>query len=241
MDKKVILITGANRGLGFHLAKVLAAPDSIIILGCRRFESGKEIQKHITYRGGHSQIVQLDLRDKQDLVRLEQVLDQIGYLDILINNSGVFSDVYDSTIQSITDDIILEMVQVNMVAPLQLTKLCLSFLLKRKESAVFNVISDLADYHAPDGENTLYRMTKSALLAMTVNLAYEFKDTGLKAFAIDPGWMKTDMGGDDAPDSPEEIAESVKYMIEDRGQCISGCVYYKGIISEWWNKNAKYG
>jgi NAD(P)-dependent dehydrogenase (short-subunit alcohol dehydrogenase family) len=154
--------------------------------------------------------VALDVADAASVERAcGEIATKYQFLNVLINNAGLFFDPADVTVETMTDRLLNNIVQTNLMGPFRVTRCCLPMLRDAPTGHVVNVTSDMARFSCMDGTYTAYRMTKIALDAFTVNLAAQLRGSNVRVSAFDPGWIRTDMGGTDAPDDPAVAAESL--------------------------------
>lgn len=206
------VITGANRGLGLHLARRLAVPGSdLLLLGRTPSEVGGE---HIP----------CDLGDPHAVATAAEHHLADRSVGLLVNNAGVFSQAEEAGLGGLTPDDLARMLLVNAVAPALLTRAAL----RRAAPGllIVNILSDMAFPGDWDGTYPAYRASKALLWSLTVNTNAEAARHGGKAIGIDPGWMRTDMGGPDAPDDPELIADGIAALCA-RGQALQGGAVYR--------------
>jgi NAD(P)-dependent dehydrogenase (short-subunit alcohol dehydrogenase family) len=211
---RTALVTGANRGLGRLISLRLAGAGAHVILGVRSPQRGLPVAESIAagarQAGGSSEVLQLDMSSFESIARAGATLRaRPQSLHVLINNAGVFFDDEDRDLQSLTPEILSLIMTVNAMGPLMLIKEMLPLLRRAGGSHVVNISSDLADFKEMNGGNNAYRMSKVAVSALTLNLAGELAGDGIRVSAFDPGWMKTDMGGPDATEDPEESADGL--------------------------------
>ena len=213
---KIALITGANRGLGLETARQLAAQGYTVVLGARDLEKGEAAARSLRESGADAHAVQLEVSD-QDSVRraARQVEDKFGHLDALVNNAGAnfeFSNGSVASPSALSLEALRQTYDTNVFGAFSVLQAFLPLLQKSDAPRVVNVSStlgSLSESSNPDsffyGVNTFaYNSSKSALNALTVSFAKEFKDTPLKINAACPGWVQTDMGGENAPRALEE-------------------------------------
>jgi NAD(P)-dependent dehydrogenase (short-subunit alcohol dehydrogenase family) len=216
-DKKVALITGANKGLGFEMARQLGQAGVTVVVAARDAQKGEAAADKLRVEGMDAQSVKLDVTEKADLAAASTYLqDKFGKLDILINNAGIALDgLGEITVSTTSDDIIHRTFDTNFFAPIALTQTLLPLLKKSDAGRIVNMSSILgsqtlhADPNSPiyNFKALSYDASKAALNSFTIHLAYELKDTKIKVNSAHPGWVKTDMGTDAAP---MEIPEGAK-------------------------------
>ncbi len=215
--KKVALITGANKGLGFEMARQLAKEGVTVVLACRDRAKGEAAVETLKKEGADARLLALDVTDKKGPAEAAAFLEKnFGKLDILINNAGISADGLAGTSASATTEKSLHSTfETNFFAPIALTQALLPLLKKSPAGRVVNMSSILgsqtlhADPNSPiyNFKSLSYDASKAALNSFTIHLAYELKDTKIKVNSAHPGWVKTDMGTEAAP---MEIPEGAK-------------------------------
>jgi NAD(P)-dependent dehydrogenase (short-subunit alcohol dehydrogenase family) len=205
LEGRRILITGASRGVGFESAKLFLKEGARVIGAARDPRRLLDAAQHLAPLGEFHTLV-LDLerpgfeRDAVSAVARHFA----GSLDILFNNAGVMTA--HESIDQEPHDALSKMLQVNLVAVNDLTRALLPALLAGFEPRVMNTSSGAGNFGAVREANIAsYRVSKFALNGLTLNWAETFKGR-LAVNAFDPGWVKTDLGGPNAPGTPEESA-----------------------------------
>jgi len=219
--KKVALITGANKGLGFEMARQLGQAEVTVVLAARDPQKGEAAAAKLRGEGLDVQFLKLDVTEKADRAAASAFLDKkFGRLDILINNAGISAEVLGTgTVSATTADTIHRTFETNFFAPVALTKALLPLLMKSDAGRIVNMSSILGSQtlHADpksqiyDFKSLSYDASKAALNSFTIHLAHELKDTKIKVNSAHPGWVKTDMGTDAAP---MEIPDGAKTGLE---------------------------
>jgi NAD(P)-dependent dehydrogenase (short-subunit alcohol dehydrogenase family) len=219
-DKKVALITGANRGIGLETAKQLGEKGITVVVAARKLESAEETAAQLKSQGIEAYGIQLDVTSAADLAAAVKYLEEkFGKLDILINNAGVNSITGFTNITSqVTDEELLRVFATNLFAVVSITRELLPLLKKSEAGRIVNLSSILgsltlhADPTSPiaDFKSFAYDGSKSALNAYTIHLAHELKGTAIKVNSAHPGWVKTEMGTDAAP---MEIPDGAKTSV----------------------------
>jgi len=196
------LITGANRGLGLEFARQLTKRGDDVIATCRDPDQASELE---------SLGVRMERVDVADEASVLALADRLGGapIDVLVNNAGVQQ--LDMTLDKVDPEVMLDVFRINAVGPVLVTRAFLDNLRAGERRLVFNVSTNLASIanNGPDkaGGWYAYRASKAALNMLTVNLAHELQEDGFCMVAVHPGWVKTDMGGPNAPvTQPESIA-----------------------------------
>jgi NAD(P)-dependent dehydrogenase (short-subunit alcohol dehydrogenase family) len=219
--KKIALITGANKGLGFEMARQLGKAGVTVVLAARDAQKGEAAAAKLRGEGLDAQSLKLDVTNKEDRAAAAKYLEsKFGRLDILINNAGVSQEGLGAgKVSTTTEEVIHSTFETNFFAPVALTQALLPLIRKSKAGRIVNMSSILgsqtlhADPKSPiyDFKSLAYDSSKAALNSFTIHLAHELKDTGIKVNSAHPGWVKTDMGTDAAP---MEIPEGGKTGVE---------------------------
>ena len=211
---RVALVTGGNRGIGLAIASALAARGIAVVIGARRLEQGEAAAEGIRQQGGAACAVALDVNDPANREQaVQQVLREQGRLDILVNNAGVALDKWVPT-AALDLDVLRATMETNLYAPLHLTQLALPAMRTQGYGRIVNLSSELGSLASSQrGSSAAYRMSKTALNMLTRLLALELKDTpDLLVNAAAPGWVRTELGGDDAPRTTEEGAKTPVWL-----------------------------
>jgi NAD(P)-dependent dehydrogenase (short-subunit alcohol dehydrogenase family) len=219
--KKIALITGANRGLGFEMARQLGAAKVTVLLAAREPKKGEPAAEKLRAEGADVRFLKLDVTSHADHASAYQFLEEkFGRLDILVNNAGISAEPLGTGKVSTTrGETIHRTFETNFFAPVALTQTLLPLLRKSAAARIVNMSSILgsqtlhADAQSPiyEFKSLSYDASKAALNSFTIHLAHELKDTRIKVNSAHPGWVKTDMGTDAAP---MEIPEGAKTGVD---------------------------
>lgn len=219
MTQKIALVTGATRGIGLETVRQLAKGDIHVILAARDHKKGSDAALKLQGEGLSVEALVLDVTDAASIAAAAQdVAKKHGHLDILINNAGVMTDDGTKKPSEQSLDTWRKTFDTNVFGLIAVTQAFLPLLKKAPAGRIVNVSSLLgsvtlhADPASPiyDFKVPAYNVSKSAVNAWTVQLAYELRDTTVKVNAIHPGHVKTDMGGEQAP---MEIADGAKTSV----------------------------
>jgi len=207
-ERKIALITGANKGIGLETARQLAEQNIIVLIGARDLKKGEAAAKQLRDEDFEAHPIQIDVDDTDSIGKAAaQVEREYGRLDILINNAGVMLDDSKKKVSEQSLEIWRQTFDTNLFGLIATTQAFLPLLRKSKAGRIVNLSSILGSitYHATPGSPTYdfkvapaYDVSKAAVNAYTVHLAYELKDSKIKVNAAHPGWVKTDMGGEGA-------------------------------------------
>ena len=218
---KTALITGANKGIGHEVARQLAAKGFHAFVGARNAKAGRKAAEEISSGGGKATFLEIDVSDNDSVTNASREFSNIeNHLDVLVNNAGIIAD-GDNAILEINDDVFRKTLETNTLGPLRVTRAFVPLLRKSKSPRVINVssgggqLSDGADGWAP-----AYCISKTALNGVTVQLA-----AVLPKFAVNsmcPGWVRTDMGGENASRSVQEGADTIVWLASEAPQNLTG-------------------
>jgi NAD(P)-dependent dehydrogenase (short-subunit alcohol dehydrogenase family) len=220
-EKKIALITGANKGLGFEMARQLGQSGVTVVLAARDPQKGEAAAAKLRSEGLDVRFLRLDVTDRGDHAAAAAFLEeQFGRLDILINNAGISVEPLGSgKVSTTTEETLRRTFDTNFFAPVMLTQAMLPLLKKSDAGRIVNISSILGSQTLQadsksiiyDFKSLSYDASKAALNSFTIHLAHELKDTKIKVNSAHPGWVKTDMGTDAAP---MEIPEGAKTGVE---------------------------
>jgi NAD(P)-dependent dehydrogenase (short-subunit alcohol dehydrogenase family) len=208
-EKKIALITGANKGLGFEMARQLAQAGVTVLVAARDPQKGEAAAGKLRAEGLDAHFLKLDVTNITDYAAASAFVEaKFGRLDILINNAGISAEgLGGGKASTTTEEVIHRTFETNFFAPVALTQALLPLLKKSDAGRIVNMSSILgsqtlhADANSPiyNFKSLSYDASKAALNSFTIHLAHELKDTKIKVNSAHPGWVKTDMGTDAAP------------------------------------------
>jgi len=227
---KRVLITGANRGIGFELARQYAQAGCEVIACVRepaKADTLKDLASHASVR-----IEQMDMADFDSISKARERIGDLP-IDIVINNAGAVGGG-----QQGIDDVDIEewhrTLDVNTIAPLLVARAFKSNLIASGDGKLMNVTSQLAASTWPMGGMLIYSTTKAALSKVAQILAIDWKSEPITVALMHPGWVKTDMGGPNAQLTVEDSASGIRAVIEGLSKADSGKFYkWNGEIHPW--------
>ena len=225
-DAATVLITGANRGLGLEFARQYAANGWNVIGTARNPGKANELNALSV------EVVQLDVANPASVEALAESLAGRP-IDLLINNAGIFPRV--SRIEEINFDGYSRTIAVNALGPIRVTRALLANLRLGKSKTIVNVTSRLGSIALNDSGGFYgYRESKAALNMFTKTLAVELDPEGFTCLTIHPGWVKTDMGGENANLTPQESISGMRDVIQKLGPADTGTYWsYSGEKVPW--------
>ena len=213
----IALITGANKGIGFATAKLLAARGFTVIVGSRDEDRGKQAEHELREAGADARAVQLDVTDSSSVRRAADWIDaEFGRLDALVNNAGIARGDGTGKPSETTVDTLRTVYETNVFGVATVTNAMLPLLLRANPAArIVNVSSEVGSIGSmtdPDSPlwpftSVPYPSSKTALNMLTAMYAKELRDTGIKVNAANPGYCATDLNGRRGFRTPEQGAE----------------------------------
>ncbi len=222
---KNILVTGANKGIGYEICRQLARTGARVFLGARDAGRGQAAVAQLRAENpdAHVKWLLLDVASTSSLDRAVAELGaQISSLDVLINNAGVLED-RDGTILETDLGLLRRTLETNTLGPLYLTQKLVPLLSAATGGArIINVSSALGQLHDMSDEYPAYSISKAALNAVTLQFADALKSKNIAVNTISPGWVRTDMGGPGANLSVEEGADTPVWLATEAPASLTG-------------------
>jgi NAD(P)-dependent dehydrogenase (short-subunit alcohol dehydrogenase family) len=212
MTNRIVVITGANRGLGLELARQCAADGDTVLLGSRDLAAGRHAAERLPAAPGRVLPVELDVTDAAGLARLAGWVDgELGRVDVLVNNAAVHYDTWQNAANADLR-IVREALETNLLGAWQTTQAFLPLLRRGAHPRIVMVSSESGSLASMGGGTPAYRVSKAGLNALTRTLAGDLARDGILVNAVCPGWTATDMGGGGRP--VPEGAASIRYAME---------------------------
>ena len=204
-----VLITGANRGLGLGFVKSFLAKNINVICTTRNIAGSKELLECKKKYPNNLEILGLDLLEENSENTLSDLLSDKP-VDIFINSAGVGNS--NQRFGVVSSKPWLELLKVNLIAPLTVTQAIIENIKKGSDKKIYFLSSQLGSIEDnTTGGMYIYRSSKTALNQVVKSLSVDLKPMGITVISLHPGWVKTDMGG---PNAPVSIDESVEGMIK---------------------------
>ncbi len=216
LETKIALVTGANRGIGLEIGKQLAKKGYLVLLGIRDAKKGLAIEEQFKKNKLNARALILDVTDSKSIDQACQFIKkEFNRLDVLVNNAGIFIDSSDRNPVSAFETkpkTILDTFETNTMAPFLLCQKLIPLMKQNGYGRVVNISSGLGQLSEMNGGYTGYRISKTALNAVTRIFADETKGQNILVNCVCPGWVKTDMGGPQAERSVEKGAETPVWL-----------------------------
>lgn len=223
MMKEIALVTGANKGIGFEVSRVLAQNGMKVLMGARSRERGAKAVSRLEQQGLDVELVLLDVaNEKSRSAAAELIGDRFGKLDALVNNAAVLHEekgLGSSLVLDVSTEVLKDTFETNFFGLVDLTQKLVPLLRKSSNARIVNVSSILGSLRraldresgGPSNTPFAYNASKTAVNSFSIHLAGALKPDGIRVNSVHPGWVKTDMGGDEAPLS---IIEGSKTIVD---------------------------
>lgn len=207
--KKQALVTGGNRGIGFAIAQGLLTKGYDVIITARALDSAKQAAAELS---GNVMPLELDVSDDRSITQAaKMVSQQVGTLDVLINNAGIYPD-GSVDVLTVSREVLITAMDTNTFGMIQLVQALLPLLEKSQDARIINMSSSLGSLTGMSTGTPSYSLSKLAMNGVTILLADSLQSKGIAVNSISPGWVKTDMGGQSAPRSPEQGADTAIWL-----------------------------
>ena len=215
----IALVTGANKGIGLEVVRQLATRGWRVFLTGRSLAS---VRKAAAPLGPSVTAVPLDVTSRISVDAAFSVVSQnVTHLDVLVNNAGILDD-DDSSIFNLDAQRLRRMFETNTIGALLVTQAFLPLLRKSQSGRIINVSSGAGQLTDMGTWAPAYSISKTALNGVTGQFAAALADSNIAVNSVCPGWVKTDMGGRDAPHSIEEGADTIIWLATEAPQSMTG-------------------
>lgn len=231
--ERTALITGANRGIGFEIARQLARRGFHVVVGARNESRGQQAAEKIRDEGGKATFLSLDVSQSVSIQsaanRFNEITDR---LHVLINNAAVYLD-QGRSLLTLSRDLLNETLQVNTLGPLELIQAFLPCLRRAAPARIINVSSGYGQLDGLSAYEPSYCLSKLALNGLTIMLADVLGSDRIAVNSMCPGWVRTEMGGPDAPLSVEEGADTAVWLADEAPQQLTGHSFRNRTAIPW--------
>ena len=202
---KWALITGASRGLGYHAAIFMAEHGCNLVLHSRDAKHCEKVLSEVKALGVEAYVVSAELSDLSDVERMLKEIDEKGTpIDIVLNNAGLQVAYRDEYLKTPMSDYEISF-KINTMAPMMI---CYHFLPKMAEKGFGRIVNTSSGINL-DPQQAGYSASKAALDKVTRDLGSKYEGTDVMINLADPGWCRTDLGGPNAPNSPESAIPGI--------------------------------
>jgi len=209
---RVALVTGANRGLGLETSRQLLAKGLRVVLTGRDEEALRRAAARLAPREDRVMTVPMDVTDAGSITRAQQAIEKrFGRVDVLVNNAAVLLSEHDDILTTPAENY-RRTFDSNVFAVIEVCRVFAPEMARARYGRIVNVSSGAGQFATMSAYAPAYSMSKAALNALTRILAHTYPDSGVLINAVDPGWVRTDMGGPSAPRSPQEGADTIAWL-----------------------------
>jgi NAD(P)-dependent dehydrogenase (short-subunit alcohol dehydrogenase family) len=238
---KIALITGANKGIGYEVARQLGAEGITVLLGARNPQLGETAEAKLKAEGADAHFILLDVTKAETIAKAEETIrSKYGRIDILVNNAGIVAK-GDGPPSLVDPQAVRDTLEVNFYGVLAVTQAMLPLVRNSPSGRIVMVSSGLGSITWNADPNWSfaavkplgYNGSKAILNMLTVQLAWELKDTPIKVNTVNPGYTATDLNGHSGPQSLEEgAAETVRQSLV-RDDAPTGGFFETGGVVPW--------
>ncbi|MGO9894343.1 MAG: SDR family oxidoreductase [Bryobacteraceae bacterium] len=228
-----VLITGANRGLGFEFARQYSTDGGRVFAACRNPATASELRRLAQDRSCKLNVVAMDVTDAESVKNAEKQLRDVA-IDLLINSAGI-AGVPGQKTGNVDYDSWAQVLNVNTMGPLRVLESFCDHIVGSERRLVVTITSGMGSLaENTSGGSIAYRSSKAAVNMVMRSAAIDLAPSGITCVLVNPGWVRTDMGGPKAPLSPQESVTAMRQLIETLGPDQSGKFYnYDGREYPW--------
>ena len=228
-----VMITGTNRGLGFEFVKQYAADGWRVFATCRHPTSADSLRLLAERSKGLVEVVTMDVTDLRSVKQAAAQIEN-GAIDVLINSAGIAGKPHQKA-GNVDYESWAAVFNVNTMGPLRVTEVFIDHLSLSERKLAVTLTSSMGSLtENTSGGSIAYRSSKAAVNMVMRSAAIDFAPRGVACVLINPGWVKTDMGGPAASLTPEESVTALKRLIETLGSAESGKFFdYDGQEHAW--------
>lgn len=211
--RRIAIVTGGNRGIGREIARQLLAADVFVVLGCRSEPKCAMAVDDLSKTSGNVAGLRLDVNDTRSVRRfVAQVEKRHGKPSILVNNAGVYPGSRQARVEDTPTSIWRETFETNLFGAVRMCRDVVPLMKQLRYGRIVNISSGLGQLDKMGEGSPAYRVSKAALNALTRTLAAEVAGAGVLVNSMSPGWVRTDMGGAEAPRGVEEGADTAVWL-----------------------------
>lgn len=232
--QRTAFITGANKGIGNEIARQLAQRGFAVFIGARDMAKGRAAAEALCSAGHEATFIQIDVTDPVSVKNAVGTFSQkADHLDVLINNAAILED-HGEDILKLNAEMLDRTLRANVNGPIMVTQDFLPYLTKSANGArIINVSSGAGSLSGMGTYAPAYSISKTALNAVTRQFAGALKSQNIAVNCVDPGWVRTDMGGSNASRSVEQGAETIVWLATDAPATETGKFWHDKRETGW--------
>lgn len=237
-DRRIAVVTGGNRGIGFEICRQLGEAGWHVVLCARDARAGGDAVEALGKGGISVELRRVDVARGEHTRALGQYLfDSYGRVDLLVNNAGIMIETRQergkrsADVLEVSPQTLMEVINVNTLGAVRVSQALAP--LMGEGGRIVNVSSGMGALKDMDGGWAGYRMSKTALNALTRILHDRLADRGILVNSVCPGWVRTDLGGPKAPVSPEEAAANIVWVGTSEEVTTGGGFYRNRASIDW--------
>jgi len=233
-QRRVALVTGANRGIGLEIARQLAARGCHLVVGSRSQDSGEKAAQQLRDVGYSSSAVALDVSDAGSITTgVSAVIRELGRIDVLVNNAGIAIDGPGHRPSDPRQETVRSTLETNLFGAWECARAVLPSMRSAGYGRIVNMSSNMASLTLTESdESPAYRISKAALNMLTVLLAAEVRGEGILVNAASPGYTRTDMSPN-ATRTVEQGADTPVWLATLPADGPSGGYFYERTRLPW--------
>ena len=211
--RRIALVTGGNRGIGFAICRGLAKAGLGVVLTARDAAEGRAAVKALHEEKLEAEFQRVDVTSCRSIRScVAAVAERMGRIDVLVNNAGIMIDPRGSRFLDSKLDTYRDTLETNLFGPLQLSQAVIPLMKAKNYGRIVNVSSGLGQLSEMATGTPAYRISKAALNALTRIVSAEFGESNILVNSMTPGWVQTRMGGENADRTPEEGADTAVWL-----------------------------
>jgi NAD(P)-dependent dehydrogenase (short-subunit alcohol dehydrogenase family) len=233
-SRRIALVTGGERGLGFEIARQLGARGIEVVIGARDPREGSSAAERLAAEGHVARALTLDVTDGATIKQLASTLrSECGRLDVLVNNAGVLLDGAGDSALRANLETTRATLDTNLFGAWLVTQAVAPLMIENRYGRIVNISSTMGQLESMGYDSPGYRLSKAALNALTCMLAAELEEENILVNAVEPGWVRTAMGGPDAPRSVEEGAATAVWLATLPDGAMTAGFYFDRRLIPW--------
>ena len=233
MDKKIAVVTGGNRGIGFQVCRDIAKKGFKVLLTARNSEKGMESSGILQSEGLDVSFYELDVSSAESIDTFyNRVAEEFGRIDVLVNNAAIIPDARSSGLSLEIQELQVSL-ETNVYGIILLSQKIITLMIKNNYGRIINMSSGMGQFADMGSGYLAYRISKTAVNTITKVLANETDSHNIQINSVDPGWVKTEMGGAGASLSVEEGADTIVWLSTQPDDSPTGMFYKKRKIIPW--------